>query len=115
MFFFEHEDGRVMLSYMAAKTFTTKEKVMQIPFPVPSGYAPLKPLSANNRTAIRLYREYLAQPTISAERPDQTQQSQEKRPQEDEDPDAKYEPMLRGAFSTRPGREDYDKVEGELL
>lgn len=101
LFFFEYEDGTVMLSYQNSKTFTTKQKVMTLPYPVPDGYPPLKTIpSTNKRTAIRLYREYLVQ---------QTALTVEKL-----DPDAKYKPKLKGAFSTRPGHEDYDKVEGDL-
>ena len=93
LFFFEHEDGRVMLSYMSCKMFTTKEKVMALHYPIPHGQPPKTALSVNNRTAVRIYREYLAQ---------------------DDPDDAKYKPMLKGAFSTRPGNQDYDKVEGCL-
>lgn len=59
LFFFEHEDGRVMLSYMSCKLYTTKAAVLGIPFPVPYGYVPLKGLSMNHRTAVRAYRKYL--------------------------------------------------------
>jgi len=61
IFFFEHEDGRVMLSYFNSRLYTTKASVMQIQFPVPRGYAPLKELSTNNKVAVRTYRKYLSE------------------------------------------------------
>ncbi len=62
LFFFEHSDGRVMLSYSNGRLYTTQAAVMQIPFPVPCGYEPLKELSTNNKVAVRTYRKYLAEP-----------------------------------------------------
>lgn len=61
LFFFEHDDGRIMLSYAGMKTFTTKAAVMQIPFPIPKGYVPLMALSLHRRIAVRAYRKYLAE------------------------------------------------------
>lgn len=58
--FFERDDGRVMIFYMNIRIFTTRDKIMQIPFPVPYGYPLLKDLNGNKRTAVREYRKYLA-------------------------------------------------------
>lgn len=59
IFFFEHEDGRVMIWYANNRVFTTKESVMAIPFPIPYKYVLPVGLPVNKRTAIRQYREYL--------------------------------------------------------
>lgn len=61
LFFFDAEDGRVMLSYFSGRVFTTKEKVMQIPYPLVEGYEPLRALSPNKRSSLRMYRQYLAE------------------------------------------------------
>lgn len=105
LFFFEHEDGRVLLLYTGTKTFTTRERVLRLPYPVPNGYPALKVLSVTSRTAIRMYREYFA--NLSAKKPPAAEKVQV-------DPDEKYKPQLRGVFSTHPGREDFEKVEGDL-
>ncbi len=67
IFFFEHDDGKVMISYFNFKTFTTKEAVLSIPFPVPYRYTPLGIFTGNRRAAIRLYREYLFNEARNAE------------------------------------------------
>ncbi len=58
--FVELNDGRVTLSYFAGRIYTTKEKVLKLPFPLVNSIPKLKYLSNNNKTAMRLYREYLA-------------------------------------------------------
>lgn len=59
--FFEHEDGRVMVSYAMSRVFTTKAYVESTPYPIPYRYEPFKSLDNNKRTAMRFYRQYLAQ------------------------------------------------------
>lgn len=59
--FYEHEDGRAMVSYSKCRFFTTKAYVESIPYPIPYGYEPFKSLDNNKRIALRFYREYLAQ------------------------------------------------------
>lgn len=61
MFFYEADDGRVMLSYFSSKVFTTKDKVLQIPFPLVLGFEPLRKFNPNQRSALRFYRQYLAE------------------------------------------------------
>lgn len=60
LFFTESDDGRVVLSYCGTKLYTTREKVLEMPNPIPHGYfGKLKSGTPSNRaTAIRLYREY---------------------------------------------------------
>jgi hypothetical protein len=58
--FYEHEDGRVMVFYMNIRVFTTKQAMLSIPYPVPYGYEILSGFTGNRKTAIRIYREYLA-------------------------------------------------------
>lgn len=35
LFYYEHPDGRVVLRYMAGLLYSTKERLKQIPYPVP--------------------------------------------------------------------------------
>lgn len=67
IFFFEHEDGRVMISYMHSRIFTTKAVVLALPYPIPRNYPLLHSLGNNKRTAFRFYREYLAKEAASHE------------------------------------------------
>ncbi|MDW7733703.1 MAG: hypothetical protein SCH66_14900, partial [Methanolobus sp.] len=86
--FAELPDGRVMLSAWSCRIYTTREKILAIPYPVPPGY--LESVGSTNYTvAIKQYREYLAA----------------------QDEDEKYKPMLKNAFSTRPADHDGGKVE----
>lgn len=108
LLFAELPDGRVMLSYMSAKVFTTKEKVLQIPFPVPPGY--LKKCGApNNVTALLQYRKYLAGHSVP---PGNIRSGDIADRKEEKDPDEAFRPKLKGAFSTRPGKEDIDQLGG---
>jgi cell division protein ZapA (FtsZ GTPase activity inhibitor) len=60
LFYFEHPDGRVVLNYMSGLTYTTKEKVLKLPFPFENGYFKNAGFqAATHITAIRLYREFL--------------------------------------------------------
>ncbi len=59
LFFVEMDDGRVVLSYMQSRCYTTKENVLKLPYPVPNGYLKLIKIP-NKITALRMYREYLA-------------------------------------------------------
>ncbi len=67
IFFFEHEDERVMILYQNSRVFTMKEAVMSLPYPIPRNYAPLRTIQINKRTALKFYREYLAKEAHSNE------------------------------------------------
>ena len=56
--FFESDDGKAMLNYVGSRTYVSKQNVLAIPFPIPRGS--LKGFGTSPRTAIRMYREYLA-------------------------------------------------------
>ena len=58
--FCEAEDGKVMIFYTNSRVFTTKEKMMELPYPIPYGYPSLDCFNGNKKVAIRTYREYLA-------------------------------------------------------
>ena len=58
--FHEADEGKVMLFYTNSRVFTTKEKIMELPYPIPYGYPPLNCFNGNKKVAIRTYREYLA-------------------------------------------------------
>lgn len=57
----ELPDGRVMIQYKGTHYYTTKEKVMQLPYPAPYSYFKKKGmgLSAVAMTCLRAYRQYL--------------------------------------------------------
>lgn len=55
----ETTDGKVMIDYKKTHYYTTKEKILHIPFPIPSGYFKDMKLSSVARTCIRAYRGYL--------------------------------------------------------
>lgn len=101
LIFAELPDGKVMLNYIGGRVFSTKEKILRIPYPVPNAYLIRMGITNNHSTAIRLYREYLDSVRV----PNPGQCSQGDRKGED-DPDEVFKPMLKGAFSTRPGKED---------
>lgn len=63
--FTESDDGKVALSYSGTKLYANREKVLQIPCPVPHGYfgRVKSGTPANRVTAIRFYRAYLAEQT----------------------------------------------------
>ncbi len=63
LFFTESDDGTTVLVYSGTKLYVNREKVLELPNPVPHGYfGKLKSGTPSNRaTAIRFYREYLAE------------------------------------------------------
>lgn len=63
LFFTEYDKGKVVLSYSGTKLYVNREKVLEIPYPIPRGYfGHLKSGTPSNRvTAIRFYRAYLAE------------------------------------------------------
>jgi hypothetical protein len=58
----EMPDGRAMVQYDRVHYYTSKEKVMNIPYPVPKGYLNGSGLSSNAEVCIRAYRHYLESP-----------------------------------------------------
>lgn len=112
LFICELPDGRVALRYMSGKVFTTREKILSIPYPVPAGYLKNIGLAANPLTAIRHYRAYLA--AGNSVHPGNEIQNKVPDRKEEKDLDAPFKPKLSGAFSTHPGKEDFDKIEGSL-
>jgi hypothetical protein len=59
----EMSDGRAMLQYKnGSHYYTSKEKVMKIPYPIPKGYFNNSGLSSNAEVCIRAYRHYLEIP-----------------------------------------------------
>lgn len=92
IFFVECEDGRVGISYFNFKTFTTKNAVQSLPFPVPYMYGPLSKFGGNRRAAIRLYREYLFNEAHNAEVQDAIKRDEER---EEQDAAEKREEVLR--------------------
>ncbi len=70
LFFTETDDGTV-LSYSGTKLYVRREKVLELPHPVPHGYfGHVKSgTPANRATAIRFYRAYLAE-----QKPSETEQ-----------------------------------------
>lgn len=65
LLFTESDDGKVALSYSGTKLYANREKVLQIPYPVPHGYfgRVKSGTPANRATVIRFYRAYLAEQT----------------------------------------------------
>jgi len=63
IFFWELDDGRVVMNYSHANYYSTKEKIMQLPYPAPPNYYDNKKLGWNstNEQAVKKYRKYLAQ------------------------------------------------------
>mgnify|MGYP003394433505 FL=1 len=55
----ELEDGRAAIIYKGTHYYTTKEKVMQIPYPVPRKFLNGLGLSSIARTCLSAYRQYL--------------------------------------------------------
>ncbi len=55
----ELPDGRVVLGYGVSSYYTTKEKVMQLPSPVPYGYFKKSGVSTTAQTCLRAYRNLL--------------------------------------------------------
>lgn len=81
LFFTEMDDGTTVLSYSGTKLYVNREKVLELPNPIPHGYfGMLKSGTPSNRaTAIRFYRAYLAeQPEgekeLKGEKPPETKQ-----------------------------------------
>ncbi len=106
--FIELPDGRVMLGYMSARVFTTKEKMLRLPFPLPAGYLRIAGMATNQITAVRQYQEYLSTVKGSV-LPGELATV----PQQDiKDPDAPFKPRLSGVINTHPGEDE--KVEGSL-
>ncbi len=62
IFFTELSDGRVVIEYGMAHYYTTKEKVLQIPFPIPKKYfSKENGWSSTIEIAFKKYRQYLAE------------------------------------------------------
>jgi len=69
----ELPDGRVVLKYGAVRYYSTKEKVMQIPFPFPRGsFSKEGGWSSNVEQAFKMYRRYLAERKEPEGQPDGT-------------------------------------------
>ena len=66
----ELPDGRAMIQYKGTHYYTTKEKVMQIPYPTPYSYfkRPGLGVSATAQTCLRAYRKLLANNLLSADK-----------------------------------------------
>ncbi len=73
----EMTDGRAVVIYQGAHYYTTKEKIMQIPYPVPYKYLAGRVLSTTGAMCLRAYRHHLA--TISAEKLDQNVETGDER------------------------------------
>ncbi len=69
VFFTELPDGRVVIEYGMAHYYTTKEKVLQIPFPFPKKYfSKENGWSSTIEIAFKKYRRYLAEhPALEAD------------------------------------------------
>jgi predicted CopG family antitoxin len=90
VFFWELPDDRVVIEYGEAHYYTTKQKILAIPYPPPANYYDAKRgWNSTNAQAIKKYRKHLAEHT---------------------DPDRKFRKVLN--TDTRPGAEE--KVEGTL-
>lgn len=63
LFFTESDEGKVVLSYLGTKLYVRRDKVLELPYPVPHGYFghPKSGTPSNRATAIRFYRKYLAE------------------------------------------------------
>jgi len=103
--FWELPDGRVVLNYSNSHYYTTKDLVMQIPFPFPEGCFDKKNgWSSSVEQAFKMYRRYLAE---------QGEQKTKIVKAKIEDPDDwKYKSF--GLNNTRVDKEDYTKIEGSL-
>jgi len=101
--FWELPDGRVVLKYGEGRYYTTKDLVMQIPFPFPKKYfSKENGWSSNVEQAFKTYRRYLF------EKGQEQQVEKERR----EDPDDwKYKKILK--TNTRTNY-DGNKIEGSL-
>lgn len=87
---FEESNGKVALTYNRYKIYTTKEKIMRLPFPVPKGIVSESPWQV--RTAIRKYRKYIEeQKKIQIQIPGD---------------DKNFKPMMSGIIQTIPEKED---------
>ena len=103
--FLELSNGKVVLIYSISHYYTSKDLVMQIPFPFPRGYFDKKNgWSSTIEQAFKMYRRYLAE---------QGEQKMKIVKAKIEDPDDwKYKSF--GLNNTRVDKEDYTKIEGSL-
>lgn len=82
----EMPDGRAVLMYGEAHYYTTKEKILTIPHPVPFGYFKGKGVSSVAVTCLRAYRSYLANPApqptayVSKSTQDRIKEASERKP-----------------------------------
>ncbi len=106
LFYLEMPDGRTVLRYMGGILYTTKEKILTLPYPMPNGYLKETGLSANQCTGLRLYREHLFREATTA-----TSVVVDSPIIVDQD-EWKYKKM--GLNDTHVGKEDFNKIEGDL-
>lgn len=118
LFFQELPDGRVVLEYINSHYYTSKEAVMQIPYPFQKGYFSKETgWSSTVEQAFRTYRQYLAEQEREQRQQKEKEIEKEKqmsqnRKQKQEDPDDwKYKPILQ--TNTRTNY-DGNKIEGSL-
>lgn len=82
VFFTELPDGRVVIEYGMAHYYTTKEKVLQIPYPFPKKYfSKENGWSSTIEIAFKKYRTYLAE-NLAPEADNKTQKYLEKSTQD---------------------------------
>lgn len=94
IFFWELPDGRVVLEYGQAHYYSTKEKILSLPYPPPVNYYDsIWGWNSTNEQAAKKYRKYLAE--------------------QDEKADRGYKFKLGTDTKANHG-EDYEKIEGEL-
>ncbi len=55
----ETPDGKAMIDYKKVHYYTTKEKILKIPYPIPRGYFKDMKISSVALTCVRAYRDYL--------------------------------------------------------
>ncbi len=98
IFFVEEPDGRVAIMYTGSTYYTTKDRILGVPYPFPPNYFDSKRgWNSTVEQAVKKYRTYLA-----------TQ-----KPEEKDDPDRIYKPLLKTDTHAVHG-EDYEKVEGTM-
>ncbi len=126
IFLQEFPDGIVVLGYKYSHYYTTKEKVMKLPYPFPEKYfSKENGWSSNIEIAFKKYRKYLAetldgndgrckvQTKSQAEINPGPQSSDCSASSRENSDDWKYKPLLKKDTKGNHG-EDYEKIEGSL-
>jgi len=117
-FYEDHEKDIAVLKYADCTYFVRISAVKNLPYPVPIGYFRHHPISSIRITAIRTYRQYLAEQQQKQEKEKEQQEKQQQGKQEERkqkqkqpliDSEDAYRPIVN--VDTRVPKEDYTKIE----